>query len=163
MKRIATDGLNAIAGSDFRGPGPLRVLTPHPGEMSRLTGLSIAGMQAQRLETARQFAQERNVVLILKGQRTVIAFPDGRAWVNPTGSPAMATAGSGDILTGLLAGLLGQFPLNAEAAILAAVWLHGRAGERGAAALGEQTFIATDILRFLPEAMRDAAHLPHQF
>lgn len=158
---IDADGLNAIAGTDFRGPGPLRVLTPHPGEMGRLTGLSVREIQSNRLETARRFAMDRNVALVLKGQRSLIAFPDGRVWVNPTGTPAMATAGAGDILTGLLAGTLAQFPNDAEAALLAAVWLHGRAGELAAGQLTEPCVIATDLLRFLPEAIRDVQALPN--
>jgi ADP-dependent NAD(P)H-hydrate dehydratase / NAD(P)H-hydrate epimerase len=152
---LDADGLNAIAGTDFRGPGALRVLTPHPGEMSRLTGMSIADIQSNRLTTARSFALHRHVVLVLKGQRTLIAFPDGEVWVNPTGTPAMATAGTGDILTGLLAGLLGQFPDAPKQAVLAGVWLHGRAGELGANAQNEQTLIATDLLRYLPDAFRE--------
>ncbi len=152
---VDADGLNALAGSDFRGPGPLRVLTPHPGEMSRLTGLSTAGVQRDRIGVARNLAADRNVVVVLKGERTVIAFPDGRAWINPSGSPALATAGTGDILTGILAGMMAQFPDDVETAIRAAVWLHGRAGELGASRLGEQALIATDILRFLPEAIRE--------
>jgi NAD(P)H-hydrate epimerase len=90
----------------------------------------------------------------------VISFPDGRTWINPTGTPAMATAGSGDILTGLIAGLLAQFPKRAEDAVLAATWLHGRAGELGAATRGEMPLIATDLLRYLPEAIRDTSRLP---
>ncbi|MGH9666423.1 MAG: NAD(P)H-hydrate dehydratase, partial [Bryobacteraceae bacterium] len=123
------DGLNALAGSDFRASAALRVLTPHPGEMARLCAKTVAQVQADRLGVARSFAAERGVCLILKGNRTVIALPDGRVWINPTGSPAMATGGTGDILTGLIAGLLAQFPKDPETAVRAAVWLHGRAGE----------------------------------
>ena len=147
---VDADALNAIAGTNFKAPA-LRVLTPHPGEMARLT--SVAG----RVESARSLAIERRVVVVLKGHRTLIAFPDGQVCVNPTGSPALATGGTGDVLTGLIAGLLAQFPKDADAAILAAVYLHGRAGELGAAVLGEKSFIATDILQFLPEAMRECA------
>ena len=154
---VDADGLNALAGTSFRGPGPWRVLTPHPGEMARLAGLRATEIQADRLGIARRFAIDRHVVLVLKGYRTLIAFPDGRVFVNPTGTPAMATAGSGDILTGLLAGLLAQWPDRREAATLAAVWLHGRAGELAAAASAEQSVIATDLLRFLPGAIHDAA------
>jgi NAD(P)H-hydrate epimerase len=93
--------------------------------------------------------------VVLKGQRTVIALPDGRVYINPTGTPAMATAGSGDILTGLIAGLLAQFPQDAVDAVLAAVWLHGRAGELGASELGEQSLTAMDLLKYLPSAMRE--------
>jgi NAD(P)H-hydrate repair Nnr-like enzyme with NAD(P)H-hydrate dehydratase domain len=101
------------------------------------------------------------VHLVLKGNRSVIAAPDGRVWINPTGSPAMATGGTGDVLTGLIAGLVAQFPKQLEEALLAAVWLHGRAGELGAAELGEKPFIATDLFEFLPEAMREVADFPH--
>ncbi|MCC7156077.1 MAG: NAD(P)H-hydrate dehydratase, partial [Bryobacterales bacterium] len=158
---VDADGLNALAGTEFRGPGPLRVLTPHPGEMSRLAGQSVAQIQSARVETARAFAMDRNVVLVLKGQRTVAAFPDGEVWINPTGTPAMATGGSGDVLTGLLAGTLAQFPNAARQAVLAAVWLHGRAGELAAQQLTEPCVIATDLLRFLPEAIRELPALPH--
>jgi len=93
---------------------------------------------------------------VLKGHRTLIAFEDGTVWINPTGNPGMATGGTGDILTGLIAGLLAQFPDRAREAVIAAVWLHGRAGDRAAEALGEQSVIATDLLRYLPRAMADA-------
>ena len=96
----------------------------------------------------------------MKGRRTLVAFADGRVWINPTGSPAMAKGGSGDILTGIIAGLLAQAPQEAEAAIAAAVYLHGRAGEIGAKALGERALIATDLLEFLPEAMDECAGIP---
>jgi NAD(P)H-hydrate epimerase len=101
------------------------------------------------------------VCLVLKGNRSVIAFPDGRVWINPTGSPSMATGGTGDVLTGMIAGLLAQFPKQLENALLAAVYLHGRAGELGAEVLGEKSFMATDLFEFLPEAMREIADLSH--
>lgn len=157
---IDADGLNALDRKDLRGRAP-RILTPHPGEMSRLTGKTVAEVQADRIGLARGFAQERGVHLVLKGNRSVIAAPDGRVWINPTGSPAMATGGTGDVLTGLIAGLVAQFPDQLEAALLAAVYLHGRAGELGAAKLGEKALIATDLFDYLPEAMREAANLSH--
>jgi NAD(P)H-hydrate epimerase len=98
------------------------------------------------------------VCVVLKGYRTLIAFPDGRVWINPTGSPAMATGGTGDILTGMIAGLVAQFPGGLRTAVRAAVWLHGRSGEIGAAELTEQCLIATDLLRYLPQAIRECAH-----
>lgn len=150
---IDADGLNSIAGTEFRGRGLSTILTPHPGEMARLTGAPVK----DRLETARRFAQQRNVCLVLKGYRTLIALPDGCVWINTTGSPAMATGGTGDILTGLIAGLIAQHPGDIAAAVRAAVWLHGRAGELGAAELTEPCLIATDLLRFLPAAIREAA------
>jgi Predicted sugar kinase len=137
----------------------LRVLTPHPGEMSRLTGQPVDVIQADRVGSARKLAGDKQVVVILKGERTVIGFPDGRVSINPTGSPAMGTGGTGDILTGLIAGLLGQFPGQPELAILAAVYLHGLAGELGAAAKGEKSLIATDLLDFLPAAIQACANL----
>lgn len=153
---IDADGLNAIAGTDFAGGGRMRVLTPHPGEMSRLTARATADIQRDRVGAARAFAMERGVTLVLKGRRTLIAFPDGRVWVNMTGSPAMATGGTGDILTGMLAGLLAQNAERAAEAIAAAVHLHGLAGELGAAEMGEQALTATDLLRYMPAAMRCA-------
>ncbi len=152
---VDADALNALSTTTLNASGHLRVLTPHPGEMSRLCGCGIDAVQSDRVGTARRFATERACVVVLKGQRTVIALPDGRVFVNPTGTPAMATAGSGDILTGIVAGLLAQFPRNAENAVLAAVWLHGRAGELGAAELGEQGLTAMDLLRYLPHAMSE--------
>lgn len=154
---IDADGLNALAGTGFRGQGALRILTPHPGEMGRLCGIETSEVQKDRLGIARRFAAERRLMLVLKGDRTIVALPDGRAWINPTGNPALATGGTGDILTGMIAGLLAQFPEHPEHAVIAAVWLHGRSGELGAAELGEKAFLATDILRYLPEAMRECS------
>jgi NAD(P)H-hydrate epimerase len=123
--------------------------------MSRLTGQSIAEVQADRLKCARTLARDRNSILVLKGDRTLIAMPDGRVWINPTGSPSMATGGSGDVLTGLIAGMLAQFPKTPELAVAAAVYLHGRAGEFGAVRLTELSFLAGDILTMLPDAIHD--------
>ncbi|MDQ6665530.1 MAG: NAD(P)H-hydrate dehydratase [Acidobacteriota bacterium] len=152
------DALNALAGAEWRGGAQLRVLTPHPGEMSRLCGKSIAEIQGDRVNVARGFAQERNVHLVLKGQRTLIAFPDGRVWINPTGSPSMATGGTGDILTGMITGFLAQFPKQPDLAIAAAVYLHGLSGQLAAAELGEKCMVATDLLKYLPAAMHVCAN-----
>jgi hydroxyethylthiazole kinase-like uncharacterized protein yjeF len=143
----------------LRGNGKLRVMTPHPGEMARLTGKTTDEVQNDRIGVARSFAMDCEVVLVLKGQRTVLAFPDGRVWVNPTGTPALGTGGTGDVLTGLISGFLAQFPDDARRAVAAAVYLGGLAGEIGARELGEKCFIATDILRYLPQAMEACAHL----
>jgi NAD(P)H-hydrate epimerase len=153
---VDADGLNALAGHPTRYRWP-RIFTPHPGEMSRLNGRTIAEIQTDRIGTARAFATERDVYLVLKGNRSVVAAPDGRVWINPTGSPAMATGGTGDVLTGLIAGLVAQFPDQIDTALLAAVYLHGRCGELGAAKLGEKSLIATDLFEYLPEAMREVA------
>jgi NAD(P)H-hydrate epimerase len=159
---VDADALNALAGAPWSGAGKLRVLTPHPGEMARLCGKTIAEISADRLAAARGLATERQVTVVLKGERTLIAFPDGRVWINPTGTPAMGTGGTGDILTGLIAGFLGQFPKDPGQAIAAAVYLHGLAGELGAAALTEKCLTATDLLRYLPAALEECARLPHR-
>jgi ADP-dependent NAD(P)H-hydrate dehydratase / NAD(P)H-hydrate epimerase len=143
-------------------PAGVRVLTPHPGEMGRLTEQSTAEVQKDRVAVARKYATFHGVTVVLKGHRTLIAFPDGRVWINLTGSPAMGTGGSGDILTGLIAGLLAQFPKQPDEAVGAAVYLHGLAGELGAKALGEKCLIATDILKYLPEAMEACADVSHR-
>jgi NAD(P)H-hydrate epimerase len=148
---------DALVGRAFSLPGRVRILTPHPGEMARLTGKTTAEIQNDRVGAARAFAMERRVTLVLKGQRTVMAFPDGRVWINPTGTPALGTGGSGDVLTGMIAGFLAQFPGQPDQAVAAAVYLHGLAGEIGARALGEKCLIATDILRYLPDAMEECA------
>jgi len=151
---IDADGLNSIAGTDFRGRGVETVLTPHPGEMGRLLGLKAAVKPEDRVPTARQFAIDRSVCLVLKGFRTLIAFPDGKVWINSTGSPAMAKGGTGDVLTGLIAGLIAQ-ARDIGLAVRAAVWLHGRAGELAAEELTEYCVLATDLLTYLPRAIRE--------
>ncbi len=148
---IDADGLNSIAGTGFWGSGLHTILTPHPGEMARLTGAKVE----DRWATARDFARVRNVCVVLKGHRTLIAFPDGRVWINPTGSPAMAKGGSGDVLTGMIAGLVAQYPHDIPRALCAAVFLHGRCGELAAEDLTDRCVIATDLLRYLPRAMRE--------
>jgi NAD(P)H-hydrate epimerase len=154
---IDADALGApVPGS----PGRVRVLTPHPGEMSRLTGQTVAEILKDRVGAARAFATGHQVTLVLKGQRTLVAFADGRVWINPTGTPAMGKGGSGDILTGLIAGFLAQFPKQPDEAVAAAVYLHGRAGELGAHALGEKCLMATDLLRYLSQAMEECADVP---
>ncbi|SPE35614.1 Bifunctional NAD(P)H-hydrate repair enzyme Nnr (Includes: ADP-dependent (S)-NAD(P)H-hydrate dehydratase; NAD(P)H-hydrate epimerase) [Candidatus Sulfopaludibacter sp. SbA3] len=153
---------DALVGRMAAPPQMLRVITPHPGEMSRLMDKSVAEVQKDRVATARNFAAWHNMIVVLKGQRTVIAFPDGVTWVNPTGTPAMGTGGSGDVLTGLIAGFIAQFPKRIEEAVGAAVYLHGLAGELAVKDLGEKSLIATDILRYLPKAMEACADVPHR-
>src|SRR6185437_13273467 len=151
---VDADGLNALAGGSLQ-THRTRILTPHPGEMGRLTGKSAKEVQAARLELASELAQRSGATIVLKGDRTVIAFADGDAWVNPTGNPALATGGTGDILTGMIAGLVAQFLTDWKRAVAAAVWLHGRAGELAAGELGEQPVIATDLLHYLPTAIAE--------
>ncbi len=159
---VDADALNALAGSDWSGAGSLRVLTPHPGEMARLCNATTAEIGSDRLSSARHLAAHRRVTVVLKGERSLIAFPDGRVWINPTGSPAMGTGGAGDILTGLISGLLAQFPNQQDQAVAAAVYLHGLAGELGAAALTEKCLVATDLLTWLPAALEECARHPHR-
>jgi NAD(P)H-hydrate epimerase len=154
---------DALVGPPHAPASAVRVLTPHPGEMARLTGLPTAAVQADRIGIARKYAETYRVMVVLKGQRTVIAFRDGRVWINPTGTPALGTGGTGDILTGIIAGLLAQFPTLSDQAVAAAVYLHGLAGEIGAREVGEKSLIATDLLRFLPRAMEECAALPDGF
>jgi NAD(P)H-hydrate epimerase len=151
---VDADALNAFEGAAgmMNGRGRTLVITPHPGEMSRLTGLSIPEIQANRLEVARSFAREHELIVVLKGHRTLIAAPDGTVWVNPTGNPGMATGGTGDILTGMVAGLIAQHPQHALEATALAVYLHGLAGDLAGESVGENSLVATDLLRFLPQA-----------
>jgi NAD(P)H-hydrate epimerase len=165
---LDADGLNAFEGrsealnrKDRRDNGDTEkshrrtlVLTPHPGEMSRLTGMSTAAIQRDRVNVAREFATKHDVILVLKGDRTIVAGPDGEAWVNPTGNPGMATGGTGDILTGIVAGLIGQFPKRAFEAVIAAVYLHGLAGDVARESMGEQALVATDLIRAMAVAIR---------
>jgi NAD(P)H-hydrate epimerase len=134
--------------------GRTLVLTPHPGEMARLLGITVAQVQAKRLEVARGFAQHAGVTLVLKGARTLIAHPDGRVAVNTTGNPGMAKGGSGDLLTGLIAGLMAQHPEDTALAVEAAVHLHGLAADLAARRADEHTLLATDSLRQLSKAFR---------
>ena len=130
------------------------VLTPHPGEMARLAGIGTAEVQAKRLETARNFAQRMGVILVLKGARTLIAHPDGRVAVNTSGNPGMAKGGSGDLLAGMVAGLLAQHPGDAAQAVEAAVYLHGLAADFAVREADEHTLLATDTLRYLARAFK---------
>ena len=153
---------DALSGRMAAPPQMLRIITPHPGEMAQLLEKSIAEVQKDRVATARNYATWHRMVVVLKGQRTVIAFPDGTVWINPTGTPAMGTGGTGDILTGMISGFLAQFPKQPEKAVGAAVYLHGLAGELAANVKGEKSLIATDILDYLPRAMEACAEVPHR-
>jgi NAD(P)H-hydrate epimerase len=152
---LDADGLNAFQQDPGRLKGraaPL-VLTPHPGEFGRLLGTDAAAVQARRQELAVRFAAENGLVLVLKGQGTVVT--DGRrVYVNPTGNPGMATGGTGDVLTGLVAALVGQ-GLEPFAAAVLGVHCHGLAGDYARDDLGEASLIATDLLHYLPRALRN--------
>ncbi|HEY1902900.1 MAG TPA: NAD(P)H-hydrate dehydratase [Terracidiphilus sp.] len=153
---IDADALNILATKPALlaklAKGRTVVLTPHPGEMARLAGITVPEVQANRLEVARGFAQRFGVTLVLKGARTLIAHPDGRVAVNTTGNPGMAKGGSGDLLTGLTAGLLAQYPSDAARAVEAAVYLHGLAGDFAVRQGDEHTLLATDSLQQLSRA-----------
>ncbi len=155
---IDADALNTLAREPesiaVLAKGRTLVLTPHPGEMARLTGLTVANIQANRLDTARSFAVRMGVTLVLKGARTLIAHPDGRVAVNTTGNPGMAKGGSGDLLTGFIAGMMAQFPSDARRAVEAAVYLHGLAADLAVREGDEHTLLATDCLASLPKAFR---------
>lgn len=161
---IDADGLNAFEGMAeyLNGAKRTLVLTPHPGEMARLNQTSVTDVQRDRVGVARSFAREHSCILVLKGHRTVVALPDGKVWVNPTGNPGMATGGTGDILTGLISGFLAQFPGSVELAVCAAVYLHGMAGDLARDELGELSVIATDLLHYSPAAMKRAGQWSRQ-
>jgi NAD(P)H-hydrate epimerase len=151
---LDADGINAFAGraEHLGGRSAPLILTPHPGEFARLIGTDIPSVQANRQHLAVRFATEHGVVLVLKGHGTLVT--DGRRlYRNPTGNPGMATGGTGDVLTGLIAALLGQ-GLDAFAAAQLGVHLHGLAGDLARDDVGEASLIATDLLDSLPRAFR---------
>jgi len=154
---LDADGCNAFAGAAVRllsGRGRTLVLTPHPGEMSRLLGTTTAALARDRVGAARRFAKRHACTLVLKGHRTLVALRDGTVWVNTSGDPVLATAGSGDMLTGFLAGLLAQ-GIDPPLACRAAVWLHGRAGELAAARHAPGGILASELGLFWGEAARE--------
>jgi hydroxyethylthiazole kinase-like uncharacterized protein yjeF len=153
---VDADGLNAFEGrtNELNGKGRTIVITPHPGEMARLAGCTIAQVQSNRLEVARNFAREHELIVVLKGHRTLVVEADGEAWVNTTGNPGMSTGGTGDILTGMVAGMIAQHAKQVFVAVLAAVHLHGLAGDVMRERVGEHSLVATDLLEGLPEAFR---------
>jgi len=153
---IDADGLNNLAadiGMLQKARSPV-VLTPHPGEMSRLTGLATKEIQADRVACSRGFAKKHGVHLVLKGARTVIAHPDGRVFINPTGNPGMASGGMGDVLTGLIGGLLTQ-GYTPEAAAHMGVYLHGAAADRLAQSMGSIGFLAGDVIKAFPAQLKE--------
>jgi NAD(P)H-hydrate epimerase len=129
------------------------IITPHPGEMARLTGASIEEVQTSRLQIASEFASSRRLYVVLKGHRTIVATPDGHVFINPTGNPGMASGGTGDVLAGMIAAWLAQL-LDAEAACRLAVFLHGAAGDLAAMHEGEVSTTASDLAACLGEALR---------
>ncbi len=159
---LDADGLNAFAGraGELRDSRQMLAVTPHPGEMARLVDSTVKDIQSRRLEVARKAASDWQAFVILKGYQTVLAAPDGTAWINSTGNPGMSTGGTGDVLTGILAGLTAQFGAQSWPLTLArGVYLHGLAGDLAAEEFGEASLIASDVIRSIPAAfaqLRDA-------
>jgi len=154
---LDADGLNAFAGHADRLTGRAArdvIVTPHPGEMARLVGVGIADVQADRLRFAREFALTRRLHVVLKGHRTLVATPDDKTFINRTGNPGMATGGTGDVLTGMVAAWFGQLREASQAAALA-VYLHGLAGDLAAGVSGEVALIARDVIDHLGAAVQE--------
>lgn len=150
---IDADGLNLLATRPkwWRGLSQVAVLTPHPGEMARLTGLTVQEIQADRLTIARRYAQTWGVVVVLKGARTIIGLPDGVTYINLTGNSGMATAGMGDVLAGIIGGLLAQGLTPTQAAV-GGTYLHGLAGDLAVQAKGQLGIVAGDLVEQIPAA-----------
>ena len=151
---IDADGLNALA--QARETISLldseAVLTPHPGEMARLTNTAVSILEKDRIGTAQQFASKYGVTLVFKGAPTVTSDPNGNLWVNSTGNPGMATGGMGDVLTGIIAGLMAQ-GIPSESAAALGVYIHGLAGDIAAERLGMHGLTASDVLKAVPQAI----------
>jgi NAD(P)H-hydrate epimerase len=152
---LDADGLNAFAGrlallAERSAP---TVLTPHPGELGRLLGIATGEVQADRRGAVRRAARESGAVVLLKGHQTLICNPEGEIWLNPTGNPSMATGGSGDVLTGMIAALVAQ-AVAVRAAACAAAFLHGLAGDLAVERLAAATLVAGDLIDDLPAARR---------
>ena len=144
------DDPDALTGREGRDV----IITPHPGEMARLVGMSSDEVQASRLEIARNFATAHQLYVVLKGHRTLIATPDGKVFINPTGNAGMATGGTGDVLTGMIAAWLAQL-LDAEGACRLAVYLHGMAGDLAEADEGEIAMTSGDVAGHLGDAVME--------
>lgn len=156
---IDADGLNILALKKelLENLPPNTVLTPHPGEMARLTNLSISHIKEQKENICSHYARRWRVVLVLKGAPTLVASPAGEVMENTTGNPGMATAGSGDVLTGIVVGLMAQKLSPFEAATFG-VFLHGLSGDLAKEHLTEEAMIAGDLIRYLPMAWKKLAH-----
>jgi len=154
---IDADGLNAFTRDPDRLSGREGrdvIITPHPGEMARLVGMTTEEVQASRMEIARNFASAHHLYVVLKGHRTLIATPDEKVFINPTGNPGMATGGTGDVLTGMIAAWLAQL-LDAEAACKVAVFLHGLAGDLADADEGDVALTSSDVAAHLGDAVME--------
>ncbi len=149
---VDADGINCLRDSIYKertGKAPM-ILTPHPGEMARLTGQMVAEVQGDRIGAARTLAKKADVIVVLKGEGTVVAQPDGMAYLNTTGNPGMATGGSGDVLSGMIVSLIGQ-GLPPEMAAVCGVYLHGKAGDRATQRLSQHAMLPTDLVEELSD------------
>jgi hydroxyethylthiazole kinase-like uncharacterized protein yjeF len=158
---LDADAVNAFVDHtpELDGKGRTLILTPHPGEFARLIRTTPQIIQSDRRNFAREFAARHQVILVLKGFRTIIATPEGELFVCPTGNPGMAKGGSGDVLTGMMGGLFSQFPKAPPAQVAAAaVFLHGKAGDHARDRFGETAMLASDLIDTLPEVLGDLAH-----
>ena len=151
---VDADGLNALAQASeiISLLDQAAVLTPHPGEMARLTNTPVSTLEKDRIRTVQQFASDSGVTLVFKGAPTVTGFPNGDVWINSTGNPGMATGGMGDVLTGIIAGLMAQ-GISSEKAAALGVYIHGLAADRVAETLGMHGLMASDVLKAVPEAI----------
>ncbi|MCK4851808.1 MAG: NAD(P)H-hydrate dehydratase, partial [Candidatus Omnitrophica bacterium] len=154
---LDADGINALRGNKglLRKRKYRTVITPHPGELARLIKKDTAFLQGQRTEIAAKLAEDTGTIVCLKGHRTVVADPGGQVYVNVTGNSGMATAGTGDVLTGMIASFIGQGVDDFSSAV-SAVYLHGLAGDIAAEKMGQFSMAATDILEYLPRAFERA-------
>lgn len=150
---IDADGLNNLKRSDLKKKHPTLILTPHPGELSRLTGKNVGYINMNRIDIAIELAKEWNVILVLKGAPTVVASPEGRCFVNTTGSSALATAGSGDVLTGIIAGFCAQ-GVDIFLSSVLGVFIHGLSGDLAAERKTEYSVIAGDVMDKIPDAIK---------
>jgi hydroxyethylthiazole kinase-like uncharacterized protein yjeF len=154
---LDADGLNAFDGheQDLRGSNGMIALTPHPGEMARLLGTTTSDVQSRRLELALKAAADWDAYVILKGHQTIVAAANGQAWINSTGNPGMGTGGTGDVLTGMLAGLTAEYGTKTWWWTLGfGVYLHGLAGDLAAADVGQAPLMASDLIRAIPDAFQ---------
>jgi len=162
---LDADALNAFENESSLLDGSNRplVLTPHPGEMARLIRSSVKEVEADRIKIARRFAREHHLILVLKGWRTLIADENGNIWVNTTGNPGLAKGGSGDVLTGIIAGLIAQHPDQIIDAVRAGVYLHGLAADAALSTQTVETLLASDVVAALPSAFRTTREATSEF
>jgi NAD(P)H-hydrate epimerase len=154
---LDADGINALKGDmeALRKRGFRTVITPHPGELARLMCKDVEEIQSNRTDMARSVAEVTGAVVVLKGHRTVVASPEGKVYVNETGNSGMASGGTGDVLTGMIASFIGQ-GIDDYSSAVCAVYIHGMAGDIAAEEVGQFSMTASDILDFLPEAFDKA-------